>query len=94
MSPFLDRAAFPDCPFVQVYEILPEMDSGVVWREAALLRRCVHPHIVPLLGVALTVRLNGHVCFSLRSGAMQQLAQMLRHLYAVQAIPAPATLNV
>ena len=40
----------------QVFELNPGMDSGGVWQEVSLLRRCSHKRIVPLLGVAIKVR--------------------------------------
>ena len=39
----------------QVFELEPGLSSGRVWREVALLRRCIHPRIVPVLGVAIQV---------------------------------------
>lgn len=44
---------------VKVLKLQPGAHSAPAWREVALLRRCVHPHICPLLGVALKVRLAG-----------------------------------
>ena len=41
---------------VKVFEIDPGIDSGRIWREAAMLRDCVHERIVPLYGIALRVR--------------------------------------
>ena len=37
----------------QVFELQAGVDSGEMWREAALLRQCEHPRIVPILGIAL-----------------------------------------
>ena len=42
-------------PVLQVFMLLPDMDSGAVWREVALLRNCAHRRIVPLYGVAIKV---------------------------------------
>ena len=39
----------------QVFELEPGVDSGAVWQEVCLLRRCTHERIVPLLGVAIKV---------------------------------------
>lgn len=38
---------------VQVFQLGNGTDSHAVWREVALLRRCVHERILPLYGVAL-----------------------------------------
>ncbi|EFN52572.1 hypothetical protein CHLNCDRAFT_138568 [Chlorella variabilis] len=35
------------------FELRPGTDPGAVWREVALMQRCRHERIVPLLGVAL-----------------------------------------
>ena len=43
----------------QVFELQAEMDSGAVWQEVCLLRRCTHERIVPLLGVAIKVTRGG-----------------------------------
>ena len=40
----------------QLLELAPGVDSSSLWREVALHRECLHPHIVPLFGVALKVR--------------------------------------
>jgi hypothetical protein len=40
----------------QVFELLPGIESQEAWQEAALLCHCAHDRIVPLYGVALTVR--------------------------------------
>ena len=40
---------------VKAVELQPGMDSGAVWREASLLRRCHHDRVVPLIGVAIKV---------------------------------------
>ncbi|PSC70012.1 leucine-rich repeat family [Micractinium conductrix] len=37
----------------KVFELEPGIESGRVWREVALMRRCRHARMVPLLGVAL-----------------------------------------
>ncbi|KAL4437186.1 hypothetical protein ABPG75_004325 [Micractinium tetrahymenae] len=42
---------------VKVFELQPGAQSHTVWQEAALMRRCSHPHVLPLLGIAL----KGHV---------------------------------
>ena len=31
------------------------MDRRTVWREVAIMRQCLHPHVVPLYGVVLQV---------------------------------------
>ena len=31
------------------------MESGLLWREVAMLEHCIHPGIVPLFGVAAQV---------------------------------------
>lgn len=36
-------------------EVERGVDSSAVWREVALMRRCQHPRVVQLLGVALKV---------------------------------------
>ena len=46
-------------PHWQVFELEAGVDSATLWREVLLLRQCRHPRIVPLLGVALEVRLGG-----------------------------------
>ncbi|PRW45691.1 serine threonine- kinase receptor R831 [Chlorella sorokiniana] len=38
---------------VKVFAQQPGMDSQAFWQEVALLRRCVHPRIVPVYGVAV-----------------------------------------
>lgn len=38
---------------VKVTELLSGVESQSIWRETALLRRCIHERIVPLYGVAL-----------------------------------------
>jgi hypothetical protein len=40
---------------VKVFAQQPGMDSQAFWQEVALLRRCVHPRIVPVYGVAVQV---------------------------------------
>ena len=40
---------------LKVTELLSGVESQSIWRETALLRRCIHERIVPLYGVALKV---------------------------------------
>ena len=40
---------------LQVFELQPGVESGAIWQEVCLLRRCIHERIVPLLGVAVKV---------------------------------------
>ena len=40
---------------LQVFELQPGVESGAIWQEVWLLRRCTHERIVPLLGVAVKV---------------------------------------
>ena len=47
---------------VQVFELQAGMDSGAVWQEVCILRRCTHDRIVPLLGVAVKVRTGSTWC--------------------------------
>lgn len=41
----------------QVFELHAGLHSHAIWQEAALMRRCSHPRVLPLLGIALKVRL-------------------------------------
>jgi len=43
-------------PPLQVFAVQPGIDSHAFWHEISLLSRCVHPRIVPILGVAVHVR--------------------------------------
>ncbi|KAL4423507.1 hypothetical protein ABPG77_003640 [Micractinium sp. CCAP 211/92] len=38
---------------VKVFELHPGLHSHAIWQEAALMRRCSHPRVLPLLGIAL-----------------------------------------
>jgi hypothetical protein len=51
-------AATPHCMCApcQVFELLPGIESQEAWHEAALLCHCAHDRVVPLYGIALTVR--------------------------------------
>ena len=46
----------PNGRLPQVYELGPGARSQRMWHEAALLRSCAHPRLVPLYGAAVSVR--------------------------------------
>ena len=41
---------------LQVYEVAGSVDAALVWNEAAMLRSCTHPRILPLYGISVEVR--------------------------------------
>lgn len=41
---------------LQVYEAAGSVDAALVWNEAAMLRSCTHPRILPLYGISVEVR--------------------------------------
>lgn len=44
------------CPCLQVFELADGVASRRMWQEVTLLRDCVHERLVPLYGVAMSVR--------------------------------------
>lgn len=60
---------------VKVFELEAGTHSGKVWHEVSLLRRCVHPRIVPLLGVALKSQLVLLAMEVMRGGSLRLALQ-------------------
>lgn len=67
-------------PSPQVFE-LGDVQPSFVWRQALHLRQCRHPHIVPLLGVAIKVgRTPGDVWRTRHAAACRAFFEGLRSL--------------
>ena len=70
------------CPaaLLQVFELQPGMDSGVIWQEVCLLRRCAHERIVPLRGVAVKVSSRCYISCLVAAGTCSHPAMHFNSL--------------
>ena len=68
-------ALLSPCSAQQVFELEPQMASAAMWREADLMRQCVHRRIVPLLGVAIDSQLFMLVMELMPGGSLQATLQ-------------------
>lgn len=80
----------------QVFAVQPGVQADGIWREVALLHRCLHPRIVPIHGVAVQVRAVSCICPTL--SPCQQLSckacNGCQLAYPQSAYPQPCPLAV